>query len=426
MKKVLFYSHNACGPDEIKRTLFIGQILLTTLPGLSLKIITGSSMIGSLRMPRGIECIQLPSASDVAKELGPEVVRDPQRVCQARSEILLRQTVEFQPDLILVDTTPFGVQHELLPVLASRQHHFPQTKMAMILQDVLDGPTAIKELWKKQGYFEAIERHYDQLLVLGSPRVFDPREEYGFSAAISAKTRFLGYMRRSRGLQSAEMVRRTLGIGKKKSLVAVKAVGRLSDVEFFEEYVNGIEQVDQDASFTSLMLLDSDMSSSDRKRLEERAQQLQQVKVLFAPDDVMSYLEAADLVVACGGYQSVCEILTLNKPAVLVPREESVQDQSIRVSRLARLGLITMIHPETLTTEKLIGTIQRDLKERKQATREAFPLSVDALPKLAQAVGALLQLPPSKKLPPFPADEPGVFKNRALDEVMRRFFSVVL
>ena len=37
-------------------------------------------------------------------------------------------------------------------------------------------------------------------------------------------------------------------------------------------------------------------------------------------DDMMSLMAAADVVLAMGGYNTVCELLTLRKRALLVPR----------------------------------------------------------------------------------------------------------
>lgn len=282
-------------------------------------------------------------------------------------------------------------------------------KMVLILQDIIDSPILIKEIWKKRGYFEAMEKYYDQIFVLGSPRVFDPRKEYGFSSSLCAKTKFLGYIRRSRGMQKSTTIRSQLEIGKKAPFVLVTSGEGDDDVEFFNEYLDGLEQVTESTDFTSILVLDAEMSNEDRASIRSRARNFAKVRTLDATDDLMSYMEAADLVVSRGGYRSVCEILTLNKAAIVIPRVELVQEHSIRASRMAHLGLLTMIHYDELTAKGLVGTIQRALKEKKRAYARVVPLSLDALPHLADAVANLLQIPPSKKLPPFPADGPGVF-----------------
>ena len=122
----------------------------------------------------------------------------------------------------------------------------------------------------------------------------------------------------------------------------------------------------------------------------------------------------------------MCEILTLNKAAVVIPRGKSAQDESIRVSRMARLGFVTMLPPDQWTAGWWIGTIRQGLQDKKCASRKAFPLSLDALPHLAEAVSTLLRLPESEKFPPFPADEPGLFGTGSVSHALKPFLSGML
>ncbi len=59
-------------------------------------------------------------------------------------------------------------------------------------------------------------------------------------------------------------------------------------------------------------------------------------------------------VVAMGGYNTFCEILSLNKRALIVPRRVPRMEQYIRTSKAAELGLVRMLvkgdqrKPETM------------------------------------------------------------------------------
>lgn len=50
-----------------------------------------------------------------------------------------------------------------------------------------------------------------------------------------------------------------------------------------------------------------------------------------------------------GGYNSVCEVLSLGRPALIVPRVRPRAEQVIRAERLAAQGLIGMLHPDELS-----------------------------------------------------------------------------
>src|SRR3546814_16279138 len=77
----------------------------------------------------------------------------------------------------------------------------------------------------------------------------------------------------------------------------------------------------------------SDVCSSDLPRVEA---------ITF--DAHMEHLvQNAVGVIAMGGYNTFCEILSLNKRAVIVPRKRPRMEQFIRASRAQELGLVRML-----------------------------------------------------------------------------------
>jgi predicted glycosyltransferase len=56
-------------------------------------------------------------------------------------------------------------------------------------------------------------------------------------------------------------------------------------------------------------------------------------------------MDKALAIVAMGGYNTFCEILTLDKPALIIPRSVPRQEQLIRAERSEKLGLISMLDP---------------------------------------------------------------------------------
>jgi predicted glycosyltransferase len=72
----------------------------------------------------------------------------------------------------------------------------------------------------------------------------------------------------------------------------------------------------------------------------------------------------ADVVVSMGGYNTICEILSLGKPSLVVPREEPRLEQRIRAEVFKRHGLIDYLPWSELSPEAL---------ERKVASLIADP-----------------------------------------------------
>ncbi len=86
---------------------------------------------------------------------------------------------------------------------------------------------------------------------------------------------------------------------------------------------------------------------------------------------MMSLMAAADVVVAMGGYNTVCELLTLRKRAVLVPRVQPGVEQCVRAERMAAMGLLRMVHPIAADAGLVDGRHRR--RTRGLARREQRP-----------------------------------------------------
>lgn len=77
-----------------------------------------------------------------------------------------------------------------------------------------------------------------------------------------------------------------------------------------------------------------------------RAATLPNAAAIVFDAEMERIVDRAAGVVAMGGYNTFCEeILSFDKPAVIVPREKPRREQWIRASRAAALGLVTMVEP---------------------------------------------------------------------------------
>jgi predicted glycosyltransferase len=108
------------------------------------------------------------------------------------------------------------------------------------------------------------------------------------------------------------------------------------------------------------------------------------VQLLEFTNEMMAYMDAADLVVSMGGYNTICELLTLKKRAVVVPRVAPVAEQRVRAERMAGLSLFRTILPGELRPELLAQTLLQELQESPNGNHYPDVIDLGALPRIAR------------------------------------------
>jgi len=390
MKRVLIYSHDTFGLGNIRRMLEIARHLVQSDPALTALIITGSPMLHAFRIPERIDYVKLPCLSrNTSGHYGArylDMALD--ATVRLRANLIRSTIVDFEPDLILVDKKPFGVEDELSDALAALPQGHARPRLVLLLRDILDSPETTRRIWAKNRYFNAIDTHYDAVLVVGRPEVFDLRAEYGFPECTAGKVTFCGYIARPPGRQSRERVRRELGVPANTPLVLVTPGGGEDGEHLVSTWLDALEASPADAQPRSHIVLGPEMADIRRSALGARADRLASVTRQDFSDDMMSLMDAADVVVSMGGYNTVCEVLTLARRAVVVPRVRPVQEQCIRAERMAALGLLRHLHPDALTPGSLIQAVRAEIDTRD--TPLANTLTLDGLDGVTQAIHGLL------------------------------------
>jgi len=391
MKKLMVYSHDTFGLGNIRRMLSICKYLIDSISDLSILIVSGSPMVHTFRIPQRLDYIKLPCLRRTDRE-GYSVKylgTDMSETMRLRSELILSAVTHFRPDLLLVDKKPFGVKKELKGVLNYLKIHLPETKQVLLLRDILDSPEATIKVWKQNRYQEAIRLFYDLVFVVGSPEVFDPRKEYRMSLSVSEKVRLCGYIRREAGLKGGDALRKELQL-KDEKLVLVTPGGGEDGYRLVKSYLSGLAHLPAGLNVRSLIICGPEMPEAQRKELFQTAAGRPSVQITEFTDDLMSYMEAADVVLSMAGYNTVCEILSLKKRAIVVPRVHPVKEQLLRAERMARLGLLRMIHPDRLTPQLLAGVLLEELGLQKTGAPPPFLLELEALPQIRDRVLRLL------------------------------------
>lgn len=393
-KKIIVYSHDAYGLGNIRRMLAICQHLLKSIPHLSILLLSGSPMVQSFRLPVGLDYIKLPclNRGDGGKMAAKYLNADIESILKLRSELILAITRNYQPDLILVDKKPSGIKGELNSTINYCQSNLPTTKFVLLLRDILDTPEKTIQEWQQENYYQQVEAVYDRLLVVGMPKIFDLAKEYQFSKTISKGVHYCGYIRKESGLTSRYTIRQKLGIGSTEKLVLVTPGGGEDGHSLINNYLQGLAQereLFQEQKIHSLIFCGAEMPQQQQQDIYQQAVKYPGVTVLEFTNDMMSYINSADMVVSMCGYNTITEVLQNNKKAIVVPRIKPGKEQLIRAQRFAQAGLIEMIHPEQLNPNLLMETLFKSLN-RLDNVDNLLKLDFEGLPKVTNYLAMLL------------------------------------
>jgi predicted glycosyltransferase len=390
--KLLVYSHDAYGLGNIRRMLEICQHLIQTLPDLSILLLSGSPMLQGFRLPQGLDYIKLPclNRGEEGNLASKYLKLDTEATVELRGNLILTTALNYKPDLVLVDKKPYGLQDELKETVNFLKETSPQTKWVLLLRDILDHPERTIPEWHSQDNYQAIQQFYDQVLVVGSPEVFDLCAEYQLPPTIAKKVKFCGYIRRPAGLRGKESLFKDYGINPSDRSVLVTAGGGEDGYPLLRAYLEGIQSLPQHYPLKSFVVSGPEMPQAQREELFQLATSYPHVYPLEFTDDLMSYMEAVDVVVAMGGYNTFCEILSAQKPSIIIPRVRPSQEQLIRANRMRKLGVLTQILPEKLSPKYLMRTVFHQLKYPNSYIANIGQLDLDALPRIARHISALL------------------------------------
>ena len=387
--RLMMYGHDTYGLGHLRRSLAIANYLAGAVDDLSTLLLTGSPVAHYFGLPAGADYIKLPSVVKLGDEQyrARELAMPAESIGRLRASIICEAATHFNPDIVLVDHAPLGAKGEMLPALRRLRRHSPHTRIVLGLRDVLDEPERVREVWAQQQVQSAIEEFYDLVFIYGQSDIFNPVEAYGFTPRMAAKTVFTGYVQREDPIRPAAELRAELNLGD-EPFVLVTAGGGGDGLQLQKTFLEACGHLDRSLFGTAVIITGPLMSPADRAEIEALANG-RPVRLLDFHPDVPGLMRASDLVVAMGGYNTVCEILAGCCPALIVPRSHPRREQDIRARAFAKRGLLAMLPEDELNPLNLAAAIATTLASRQSLAANHARWNSQGLPCIASHVRRL-------------------------------------
>jgi len=343
LSKVLLYSHDTYGMGHLRRNLAIARQLLRG-DGTRVVLASGSPVLDRVVRPPGLVCVQLPPVV----KTGPDEYRPFENnvglslIGRARTAVLSDIVTRWQPDVLLVDHAPHGMKGELLPVFDTLRSRSPKTKVVLGLRDILDEPTRVRATWKAEGIYDTLEAVYDRVIVYGDRGVFDLARSYLIPEPLASRIKYCGYVTGERPKRAI----RPDGLSADGGYVLGTVGGGGDGVGVLIATARAAAMAGLEAVLCTGPL----MSEADHRLLDDRTAGLPGMVVVEHLSDLAAVAGGARCVVTRGGYNTLCELLNLAAPTIVVPRVWPRREQLLRARAFADRGLVRLVeaHDEAL------------------------------------------------------------------------------
>ena len=152
--RVLTYSHDGYGLGHLRRNLRLIAGLLSRRRNVCVLAVTGCKVAHEFDYPPGVDYLRLPAVTKLSdsRYVADGLAISSDHVVSLRSSIITAAADRFEPDVVLVDRHPLGLNGELADALRVIRARHPATRVVLGLRDVIDVPAAVRAEWSTKGH----------------------------------------------------------------------------------------------------------------------------------------------------------------------------------------------------------------------------------------------------------------------------------
>jgi predicted glycosyltransferase len=372
-KRVLIYSHDTFGLGHLRRCRAIAHALVEEDKNLSVLILSGSPIIGSFDFRARVDFVRVPGVIKLRNgeytSLNLHIAIE--ETLEMRASIIQHTADIFDPDLLIVDKEPLGLRGEVGPTLELL--HQRGTPIVLGLRDVMDEPSQLGPEWSRKKVVPALKKYYDDIWIYGLPQICDPLAGIGLPQSVRKRMTYTGYLRRTAQAPSMQLP------GLRGEPYVLVTPGGGGDGEALIDWVLSAYEHDPKLPCRALMVLGPFMQPELQAEFMARAARLKRVSAITFDARMESLMAHAQGVVAMGGYNTFCEILSFDKRALIVPRTRPRLEQYIRTARAQELGLVQMLIDDDAHDPRVMATALRQLPQQNLPSEIVVPGLLDGL-----------------------------------------------
>lgn len=366
-KRILIYSHDTFGLGHLRRCRTIAHSLVEQNKNMSVLILSGSPIIGSFDFKARVDFVRIPGVIKLrnGEYTSLNLLIDIEDTLAMRSSIIHHTADIFDPDIFIVDKEPLGLRGEVKPTLEMLRERGTTTILG--LRDVMDEPSLLAAEWERKNAIPAIDALYDDVWVYGLPQICDPLEGLEIPDSVKKKIVYTGYLERHIPPASPN------DYPPPNEPYILVTPGGGGDGEAMVDWVLKAYEHDFNMPYRAVIILGPFMSTESQHEFMGRAAQLDKVDIISFDAKIEKLMKEAIGVIAMGGYNTFCEILSFNKRALIIPRTEPRLEQYIRATKAEEFGLVRTLCDDGIRDPKTMATAIRHLAQQPLPRETVMP-----------------------------------------------------
>ncbi len=374
-KRVLLYSHDSFGLGHVSRCRTIANAIVEADHSVSVLILSGSPVVGSYEFRSGVDFVRIPGVVKIETgEYDSANLRmNVEHTLEMRTRIIRDTADIYRPDLFIVDKEPLGLRGEVGPALRLLKER--GTPLVLGLRDVMDDPAQLAKEWERKNVVPALRDLYDEIWVYGLPQINKPLTGIDVPPSVRHKMVYTGYLRRELPLHGDVPHEMEEIDG---PFILVTPGGGGDGVELVD-WVLGAYETDPNIPYGAVIVFGPFMPATARETFKERAAKFPNIRTLTFTNNLGALMQKAAGVVAMGGYNTFCEILSFDKRAIIVPRTRPRLEQFIRARAARNIGLIEMLDAGRGRAPQAMATALRHLPQQGLPSDVVVPGLLDGL-----------------------------------------------
>lgn len=351
MKRILVYVQHLLGTGHLYRTARITSALAQA--GYKVTLVSGGMAAPDIDFG-DVPVVQLPP---VRTDAGFTSLYDHSGqplsniFKQDRIARLLETFEQAHPDLLLIETYPFGrrqMRFELLPLLDCAQNRASgRPVIASSIRDVIQpktNPARVAEI------HELVEQYFDFIFVHGDENFIAFDQTFPTASRFSHKLVYTGYVGAAPAVST---------MPRRPGHILVSAGGGAVGQDLYRAAIDAAA-MDNGKNYSWHLLVGKNIP--DELFSSMRRQQLGHVVVERNRPDFPDLLSQCAVSVSQAGYNTLMDILATNTPAVVIPFEgKGEREQSIRARVFEDKGRLAIVKEQQLCGTSLLNAIEECL-----------------------------------------------------------------